>query len=233
MTRPRRLATLLGAGLLLLAPVWGPLVLRPFAFFRVRRIELDGVARLAPETVVAALGLRADASVWDRLGPVEGRLRTVPGVLEARVGRRLPATLRVRVREVEPVALASGTAGLVAVATDGRPLPYDPARAPLDLPVVQRAERPVVAALDAVREADPVFFAEVVSARPGPDGSVELDLEGGGVVRLALPVDAAVVQGVAAVERDLASRGRSWRELDGRYSGWVVVRGSARGEARS
>jgi cell division septal protein FtsQ len=231
--KARRLGVLAGAGLLVLAPLWGPAVLRPFAFFRVRRIELDGVTRLAPETVVAALGLRAGASVWDRLGPLAARLRTVPGVLDAQVGRRLPGTLRVRVREVEPVALASGSAGLVPVGTDGRPLPYDPLRAPPDLPVVQRAEPPVVAALDAVRDADPVFFAAVASARPGPGGSVELDLEGGGVVRLALPVDAAVVQAVAAVERDLASRGTGWRELDGRYTGWVVVRGSKRGEARS
>lgn len=231
--RRGRVAAVVGAGLLVLVPVWGPPILRPFAFFRVRRIELTGVRHLAPETVVGALGLRREASVWDRLGPLEAKVRELPGVAEVTMGRRLPGTLRVSVQEVEPVALAAGDGRLVPVGPDGRPLPYDPARAPLDLPVVQRADPSVVAALVAVQAADPTFFSEVASAREGSARSVELEVERGGLVRLALPVDAAVVRSVAAVERDLASRSQTWRELDGRYAGWVVVRGASKAEAKS
>lgn len=216
-----------------LSPLWGPPVLRPFRFFTVRRVELVGVRYLSADLVREALGLRRGASVWDRLGPLTERIRGLPGVEEAEVTRRLPAALRVEVREVEPVALASGAAGLVPVGPDARPLPYDPTRVVVDVPVVASAEPPLVAALAAVRAADPGFYGEVASARAGPAGSLELDVEGRGRVRLGLPVEAAVVRAVAAVERTLASRSEAWRELDGRYAGWVVVRRAPKAEAKS
>jgi hypothetical protein len=34
-----------------------------------------------------------------------------------------------------------------------------------------------------------------------------------------------VVRSVSAVRRDLDGRGQAWGELDGRFRGWVVVRG--------
>jgi cell division septal protein FtsQ len=228
-----RVAAVAGVAAAVLSPLWGPPVLRPFSFFAVRRIELAGVRHLDPETVTGALDLRRGASVWDRLGVLSARVRGVPGVAEVRVTRRLPGTLRVTVTEVEPVALASGAGRLVPVGPDGRPLPYDPARVALDLPVVQRAEPSILAALGAIQAADPTFFAEVASARGGPAGSLELEVEGLGRVRLGLPVEAGVVQAVAAVERDLASRSQAWRELDGRFAGWVVVRRASKAEAKS
>ncbi|HMA47641.1 MAG TPA: FtsQ-type POTRA domain-containing protein [Frankiaceae bacterium] len=231
--RWRRVAAAAGAAAAVLMPAWGPPLLRPFGFFRVRRIELVGVQRMAPAVVVRALGLAREASVWDRLGRPEAQVRALPGVADAEVTRRLPATLRVTVREVEPMALAAGPWGLVPVGPDARPLPYDLAGATVDAPVVRGAQPAVVSALVALRGADPSFYSEVVAARSGPAGSVELELEGGGRVRLALPVDAAVVRSVAAVERDLASRAQAWRELDGRFGGWVVVRGATRAEAKS
>jgi hypothetical protein len=226
-------ALVAGVAAAALAPLWGPPALRPFRFFAVRRVELVGVRYLAPDLVTGALGLRREASVWDRLGPLAARVRAVPGVAEVSVTRRLPAALRVEVREVEPVALASGAEGLVPLGPDARPLPYDPARVAVDVPVVANAERSLVEALVAVRAADPGFFGEVASARAGPAGSLELEVEGRGIVRLALPVDAAVVRAVAAVERTLAGRSEGWRELDGRYAGWVVVRRTSKAEAKA
>jgi cell division protein FtsQ len=143
------------------APVWGPAALQPFDFFRVRRVELVGVRYLAPETVVGAVALRPDASVWDRIGPLAERVRGLAGVGDASVSRRMPGTLRITVREVEPVALAAGADGMITVAADGRPLPYDPSRVAVDVPVVERPEVVLVAALAAVRAADPSLFAQV------------------------------------------------------------------------
>jgi hypothetical protein len=207
--------------------------LRPFDFFAVRRVELMGVRFLAPEAVTGALGLRREASVWDRLGPLAERVRGVAGIARVEVSRRLPGTLRVAVREVEPVALAVGDDRMIPVGADGRPLPYDPARVAVDVPVIERPETTLVAALAAVRAADPTLFAEIASARRERGGSVELDLEGRGRIRLGMPVDPAVVRSVAAVERDLGARSQPWRELDGRFAGWVVVRRPSRVEVSS
>lgn len=215
------------------SPFWGPLALRPFDFFAVRRVELVGVRFLAPETLTGALGLRREASVWDRLSPLASRVRGLGGVAEVAVSRRLPSTLRVTVREVEPVALAAGDDGMIPVGVDGQPLPYDPARVVVDVPVIERPGTSLVGALAAVRAADPALFSEIASAREGRSGYLELDLEGRGRIRLGLPVDPAVVRAVAAVERDLGARSQPWRELDGRFAGWVVVRRPARVEASS
>jgi hypothetical protein len=222
-----------GVGAALALPLWGPPALRPFAFFAVRRVELVGTRYLAPDVIVGALALRPAASVWDRLGPMADRVRQVPGVAEAAVGRRLPGTLRVSVREVEPVALAMGAEGLVPVAADGRPLPYDPARVSVDAPVVQRADSVLVRALDAVRTADPALYATIASARTAAGGELQLEVEDRGRLRMAIPVSPEVVRAIAAVERDLESRSQAWRELDGRFGGWVVVRRPGKAEASS
>ena len=210
------------------SPWWGPVVLRRFAFFEVRRVEIVGARYLAPAQITGALGLKSGASVWQPLGVLERRVGSLGGIATVRVSRHLPATLRVEVTEVEPVAMAAGPTGLVPVGADGHPLPYDPATAPVDAPVVERAEAPLIAALAAVQSADPALFADVAAARTdggvGGGGGVALELDSGRL-RLGTPVDPAVVRAMAAVRKDLGSRGRSWQELDGRFQGWVVVRG--------
>ena len=211
------------------SPWWGPMVLRQFAFFEVRRVEVVGTRYLAPAQIIGALGLkRGGASVWQPLSALERRVGSLGGIATVRVSRHLPATLRVEVTEVEPVALAAGPTGMVPVGADGRPLPYDPATAPVDAPVVERAEAPLIAALAAVQSADPALFGLVSAARTdggvGGGGGVALELDGRRL-RLGTPVDVAVVRAMAAVRRDLGSCGRSWQELDGRFRGWVVVRG--------
>jgi hypothetical protein len=159
---------------------------------------------------------------------LERRVGSLAGIASVRISRRLPATVRVEVTEVEPVAMAAGPSGLVPVGADGRSLPYDPATAPVDAPVVQRATPELAGALAAVESADPALFADVATARgaggAGGGGAVALELDGGRLL-LETPVDPAVVRAMSAVRRDVNSRGRAWRELDGRFRGWVVVRG--------
>jgi len=231
--RWKRLAGVVAAVAVAASPWWGPLALRPFGFFAVRRVELIGVRYHSAESVTSALRIGREASVWDRLGPLEERLGALPGVAQARVERRLPGTLVVTVREVDPVALAASSDALVPVGVDGRSLPYDAARVPVDVPVVERPDTGLLAALAVIRDSDPELFAKVSAARPGPGGSSELELEGGGRVRLGSPLEPEVVRGVAAVERDLAARSQRWLELDGRFAGWVVVRRAPRVEVSS
>ncbi|HVO34088.1 MAG TPA: FtsQ-type POTRA domain-containing protein [Gemmatimonadales bacterium] len=226
--RVKRFAIAVALVIAALSPWWGPVVLRRFAFFEVRRVEVVGARYLAPFQIVEALQLKPGASVWQDLGAMKRRVGLLGGVASVRVSRQLPAALHVEVTEVEPVALAAGPSGLVPVGADGRPLPYDPATAPVDAPVVERATPQLMAALATVQSADPALFGLVAAARSngGAEGGVVLELDSGRLL-VGTPVSPAVVRAMSAVRRDLGSRGRSWQELDGRFQGWVVVRGGA------
>lgn len=207
------------------APWWGRAGLKRLGYFGVRRVEVHGARYFRPERVADALGLPAGATVWEDLDGLERRLEAVRGIDRAEIVRRLPGTIVVTVAETEPVVLAQGSAGLVPVAKDGRPLPFDPSDVPIDAPVVLRADSPLVSALAAIRLADVGLFAATSAARLTRGGGVTLEVNGGQVV-LEVPVNPEAVIRVAAVRRELGSRGRAWRELDGRFGGWVVVRPS-------
>ena len=117
---PRRVLMWGGAVLGVLA-LWlvAPSLLKRLAFFRVRQVEVVGVKNLDPDAVLAALRLAPKASVFDDTRLLADRVRGMAGVADARVTRALPASLKVIVREVEPVALVPGAGGLVAVDAGG------------------------------------------------------------------------------------------------------------------
>lgn len=225
MARPALRRLLLAGGALGLgALLWwgGPAGARRLPVFRVRRVEVRGATFLGAAPVVRALALRRDASIFDPAAPLVARVERLTGVRGARVGRRLPGTLVVTVDEVPPVALvASGTA-LAMMDARGRLLPYDPARAPADLPVVPAGDAAVGRLLARLRDASPEFFARVQGARRIGD-DVALELERTRV--LARPGTAAeTFRQLQYVERDLGRRGRAYDELDVRFAGQVVVR---------
>src|SRR5439155_25208773 len=72
-------------------------------------------------------------------------------------------------REVEPAALVPAPRGsgrgLVAVDAAGRPLPFDPARAGLDLPIAARAGSGVVGVLALIQSGDPALVQTITGAR--------------------------------------------------------------------
>jgi len=230
---PRRAVAWGGAVLGALA-LWlaAPSVLRRLAFFRVRQVEVVGVKNLDPDAVLAALRLAPRASVFDDTRLLADRVRGLAGVADARVVRRLPAALKVIVREVEPVALVPGAGGLVAVDAGGRSLPFDPTRAvgagSLDLPIAQVADSGIVQVLSRIQAFDPVLFQDIDAARRfgGTRGDVLLEL-GSHRVPLARDAGPEVVQAVVLVARDLAAKARPYAELDARYAGQVVVRRKA------
>ena len=222
MKRSALVAIALAAGVLA-AALLAPLGLRELGVFRIRRVELVGARYLAPDRFVARLGLRPDENLFDDARAIERRAEQVPGVVSARVERRLPGTLRIVVVERTPIAFTPGSNGLVVLDATGQPLPYDPAATGLDLPVVPRPDSVVLGALARVRVADSPLYQEVETAEPGPNGPVLVSI---GQRRLLLrgvpPRD--VVLAVGAVQRHLAASGRPYAELDARFRGWVVVR---------
>lgn len=221
----RRVLLWAGAAMAVMA-FWmaAPLALRRMAFFRVRQVELVGIRFLDADRVLAALRMSPEASVFDDTDVLAERLRGLDGVADASVIRRPPASLKVIVHEIEPVALVlSGRGALAAVDADGRPLPFD--LESLDLPIVQAADSAVVGVLARVLAFDPALYQAIDAAR-------RIDTQRGGVVlelgthRVLLSRDAGpeVIQAVMLVARDLAAKARSYAELDGRYAGQVVVR---------
>ncbi len=214
-----------GAALGVLGWFGGPVLLGRMPLFRVRQIELVGVKNLPPDAVIAALRLPARVSVFTDTRLLADRVRGLAGVAEARVVRRLPAGLQVEVREVEPAALVPiGSRGsLVAVDAGGEPLPFDPARTGLDLPIAASADPGVVGVLALIRAVDPRLFQRITGARALPRGDVLLEL---GPRRVLLRPDAGpeVIRGVGLVAQDLAAKGRPYAELDARFAGQVVVR---------
>jgi len=232
--RWRQRALLGVAGSVLLVPCWlgAPLVLRRLPMFRVRQIELVGVRNLAPDAVIAALRLGPRASVFGDTRLLADRVRGLAGVAEARVVRRLPTVLSVELREVEPAALVAAPRGsgrgLVAVDAAGHPLPFDPARSGLDLPIVASGDSGVVAVLALIQSVDPALFQTITGARGFARGGVLLEI---GPRRVLVGRDAGpeVIRAVVLVAQDLAARGRAYGELDARFAGQVVVRRKATG----
>jgi cell division septal protein FtsQ len=221
LTRPGWLV-LLGLALVTAGSFAVPRLLRPLAFFRVRRVEVRGTVNLAPDSIVRVLGLGAQASIFDPVPPLERRVAGLAGVNGVEIGRRLPATLVVKVEEAPAIALVSGSSLLKLVGEDGRVLPFDPRVAAPDLPVVPEADSVVARLLARLREADATFFAQVAEAeRSGPDVLLST-----GTQRYWFAPDASVeaFRAARAVAQDLARQGRAWAGLDARFSGMVIVR---------
>jgi len=222
-----RIARVVAGGALALSvlgvPWWGPPVLSRFDFFHVRQVELDGVRYTDPGELMPLLALDTLASVWMPLDSLVARVTTHPMVVSATAHRDLPSTLRITVVERIPVALAPGGGGLVPVDVRGETLPIDPARAPLDVPVITETDSLLLRVLDQVRQHAPTLWVRVSQARR--DGSRDLRLSLGGVtLRARDDVTVARLGDILPVEADLARRRLRPTELDLRFRDQVIAR---------
>jgi cell division protein FtsQ len=218
----------LGATLLLAilaSPLWGPKLLRQFAFFRVRKVEILGARYTPAAEVLQRLHVDTMRSVWDPLGPLVQRVQTHPQVEHVVVTRKLPGTLVVELTERRPVALVPSPDGLRAVDERGRALPLDPSRTPVDAPVVNATSRDtaVYHLLGAMLRDAPRLYARISSiTRTGNDEMLlrVADLN----VRAMTSVTLARLSDIEPVERDLAQRQLRPIELDLRYRDQVIAR---------
>lgn len=210
---------------ILAAPLWGPVLLRQFAFFRVRKVEVTGARYTPVADVLQRLHVDTMRSVWDPLGPLASRVQSHPQIERVAVSRKLPGTLVVELTERRPVALVPTTEGLRAVDERGRTLPLDPSVTPVDAPVVRASPRDtaVYHLLGAMQRDAPRLYARVSSlARTGRDEIVLhfADLS----VRAMTSVTLARLSDIEPVERDLARRQLHAVELDLRYRDQVIAR---------
>lgn len=236
--RTTRLVALAALALVLLSsPWWARRALASLAFFRVRKVQVEGVRYLAAQDVVALLRIDSTASVWDDPEPLRRRVEGHPQVARVEVGRKLPATIVVRVEENLPTALVPGPGGaLRAVDARGHPLPIDPSRVPVDVPVVSqrgaRGDTALLQLLDALRVSEPRLFERVSEARRAGKGELLLLLtaadgvapDGALPVRAMADVTVGRLTGIYPVEHDLARRRLRVAEIDLRYRDQVIAR---------
>ena len=203
---------------------WGvPALARRMDFFRVRRVEFVGMRHLAPEAALDALDLPERLNVFESLDSIEARARGIPGVAEAEVSRRLPGTLVVELAELPPVAMIHRRGRLVLMDSAGRVLPYDPRRTAAPLPLATGPDAAVAALLRRIQVSDAELFGRVDgAARQGRDVVL---LIGGRRVLFRPDASFEEMRAVKAAAEDLARKGAAYEELDGRFRGYVVVRG--------
>ena len=206
----------------LASPLWGRAALQQLRFFNVREVRVEGARYLDPAVVVARLRLDTTISLFDDGDRWVRRVEGHPQVDSVRITRELPGTLVIHVSERLPVALASAAGGLVALDADGRRLPVDPARMPMDLPVIGTRDVHLLALLDTVRRVTPALFAALSDIRRERG---ELRLRVTGVeVRAPLALGAARLSDIMPVTDDLARRRVRVAELDLRYRDQVIAR---------
>ncbi len=238
-----RVAFLLGltlVGAVLASVVWGQKLLARLSYFNVRRVEVVGTHWVAPDSLLALAGIRSDRSVWEDYSSVAIRLAEHPMIEEAQIRRSGLRSLRIIVREVEPVALV-GVPELRAVRSDGRLLPLDPTRAGLDLPLLaidatltddstRLAEGPALEALRviaALHALDPGLTAVVSDLeRLGSTDYVLNLMMSQPARRIALPgeIDDRLVGRLRATLADLRRRGIEAAVIEARYADQIVVR---------
>jgi cell division protein FtsQ len=219
--------------IVLLVPVWGPMLLRPLSFFRVRRVEVAGVRYIEAREILERLQIDTMASVWDDTDPLVARVTGHPLVREVVIERKLPGTLVVRLVEHAPVALVPTPNGFRAFDERGVALPIDPTVADVNAPIMAVADTALLRLLGDARLTAPAFYArlsevrrEAVPTAPtlrAPGGDVVLVLDS---VPVRAPPDITLqrLTDIELVERDLARRRLRPVELDLRYRDQVIAR---------
>ena len=221
--RLRRVSRITLVLALLTAPWWGRALLQEMDFFRVRRVELEGVRYASPDEIVSRLRVDTTASIWDDVSPLEARVAEHPQVRTARIRRRLPGTLVVIVTENPPVALVSTAHGLVVTDAAGDSLPVDPTTMDVDLPVLASRDTLLLRLLGEVQVEEPALFARVSEAGRTSRGGIVLHLAEFRILADA-SVTAARLAEVLPVELDLARRAWRAEEIDVRFRDQVIAR---------
>ena len=218
------------------SPWWVPRTLARLAYFRVRRVEIDGVRYAPPQELLARLHVDTTWSVWTNLGVLAKRVEGHPLVASVHVERRLPGTLRVIVTEREPIAMTPTRRGLAVLGSDGRVLPIDPSLVGgIDVPVVGAPDGAVLRLLAVLRRDAPALYARVSEMRRvGPEElrmTVMPQTRTPGqpstqpfVLRTSPDVTVERLADIVPVESDLARRRVRVAEIDLRYRDQVIAR---------
>ena len=208
--------------LIITIPLW-PRALAKLAYFRVRKVEIQGARYIAPSEILQRLAVDTTTSVWHPLAPLGERVASHPGLRSARVRRRLPGTLVVSVQERVPVALVPSAQGFRVYDERGTALPIDLTRVPVDAPIALQRDTAIFRLLGAMRTETPTLYRRLDDVRR--EGRDELTLTLDSVrVRAMTDVTPVRLQDLEPVELDLAKRRVRAAELDLRFRDQVIAR---------
>jgi cell division protein FtsQ len=205
------------------SPFWGPLVMRRMAFFHVKRIEIIGAHYVAPSDILARLHVDTMASVWDATLPLASRIAAHPEIERVDVSRKLPGTLVVTVTERVPVALVPAASGMRVYDERGVVLPIDPARVPVDLPVLAQRDTTVLRLLGRMRSVMPVLYARLSAVTPVGRDELLFELRSQ-PVRTMKDVTLERLAELEPVQADLDRKQLRAAEIDLRYRDQVIAR---------
>lgn len=241
--RSRLRTRIIGAVTLLLLAVlasswwWAPRALAKLAYFRVRRIEIDGARYTTANEILGRLRVDTSWSVWTSLGPLGKRLERDPLVAHARIERKLPGTLRVVLTERVPAAMVPIVGGIVVLDENGRWLPIEPSRVGgVDVPVLAARDSATLRVLGMLRDDAPEVFARISEARRASPDEVRLTFAAGGtagvgasaqagfILRAGPDLTPARLADIRPVESDLARRRVRFTEIDLRFRDQVIAR---------
>jgi hypothetical protein len=250
----RILSLALAAAGFLLCTASAPHYLRNLDAFRVRSVEVAGTRFLKPHDALEASGIAITSSVFDDPRVWRDSLLMHPLIQDAHVSRRPPGTVRIEVREREPVALVR-TPRLQPVDMTGRMLPLDPAFGGIDLPILDGKVKVSAArvqdvhtlrtleGLAAMRALQPTLWPWISEVQAGRgDMRLLLRWPEGAQLLLALPVDSARLEDVRLVLADLAAVGGAatnasdltrLQRLDARFDDQILVALSSGTRART
>ncbi len=192
-------------------------------FFRVRRVEIEGLRYAAPDAIVSRLRVDTLASIWDDVSVLEARVAEHSQVRAVRIKRKLPGTLVIVVTENPPVALVSTARGLIVTDANGDSLPVDPTTMDVDLPVLMRKDSLLLRLLGETQAEEPALFARVSEARRLERGGVLFVLREFRILAESTVTTARLAE-VVPVELDAARRNWQPIELDLRFRDQVIVR---------
>lgn len=215
-----------------------PSLLRRWDAFAVDRVEVRGTRYLAAYDALVQSGITRTSNVFDDFEPWRTRLLSHPMVLDARVERHLPSTIRLAIIETEPVALAR-TPELTPVDARARVLPIDPAAVDLDVPLLAMQSRPnaagaftdrgtrdVVKVLAALQQHDARLFSWVSEAG-AYQGSVRLELRSPARAEALVSADTQALRltELQTALADMAARGElpMLQRIDARFHDQIVV----------
>jgi len=216
-----------------------PEALRKVEAFRITEIRLEGNRFLSQEEAERTLAVPSLASVWDDLEAWENRLKAHPLVEDAKISRRFPGTLILRVVEHTPVAFAPNPT-LEPVDALGQILPIDPAIHRLDLPLItiggrrqgvipSAAERRLVAGeIARMSEGDPDFLSKISEVVLDPRGDLRAEIFDPALLSLRFRPNLSsrrIHEGLRVLEdAQIRFEGSGIAALDLRYEDQVVVR---------